>query len=51
MRRFGGTGSQQIALEQEGMNHIRLAPNRDQTFAAINWEMDIALERSQGLGR
>lgn len=51
LRRFGGTGSQQIALEQEAMSHIRLAPDREQAFAAITGEMDMALERSRGLGR
>lgn len=51
LRRFGGTGTQRIALEQEAMNHIRLAPNREQAFADIVGEMDMALERSRGLGR
>ncbi|MDR2572821.1 MAG: MobA/MobL family protein [Desulfovibrio sp.] len=51
LRRFGGTWSQQSALEQEAMNHIRLAPDREQTFAAITGEMDMVLERSRGLGR
>ena len=51
LRRFGGTWSQQSALEQEAMNHIRLAPNREQAFAAITGEMEMALERSRGLGR
>ena len=51
LRRFGGTWSQQSALEQEAMNHIRLAPDREQAFAAITGEMDRTLERSRGLGR
>lgn len=51
LRRFGGTWSQQSALEQEAMNHIRLAPDREQAFAAITGEIDMALERSRGLGR
>ena len=51
LRRFGGTGSKQLALRDEAMNHIRLAPNREQAFAAITGEMDMALERSRGLGR
>lgn len=51
LRRFGGTGTQQIALRQEAMNHIRLAPDREQAFASITGEMDRTLERSRGLGR
>jgi hypothetical protein len=51
LRRFGGTGSQQIALRQEALNHIRLAPNRELAFAEITGEMDRALERSRGLER
>jgi hypothetical protein len=50
LRRFGGTGSQQIALRDEAMNHIRLAPDREQAFATITGEMDMALTRSRGLG-
>lgn len=51
LRRFGGTGTKRAALTQEAMNHIRLAPDREQAFAAIIGEMDRALERSRGLGR
>ena len=51
LRRFGGTWSQQSALEQEAMNHIRLAPDREQAFTAITGEMDMALERSRGRSR
>lgn len=51
LRRFGGTWSQQSALEQEAMNHIRLAPDREQAFAAITGEMDMVLERSRGHSR
>ena len=50
LRCFGGTGSAQIALEQEAMNHIRTAPDREQAFAAITGEMDMALERSRSRG-
>lgn len=49
--RFGGTGSKQAVLRQEAMDHIRLAPDREQAFTAITGEMDLALERSRGLGR
>ena len=51
LRRFGGTGTQQIALRQEAMNHIRLAPDREQAFAEVVRGMDIALGRSRGLER
>lgn len=51
LRRIGGTGSQQIALRQEALDHIRLAPDREQAFAEITGEMDRALERTRGLGR
>ena len=51
LRRFGGTGSQQIALRNEAMNHIRLAPDREQAFADITGEMDMVLTRSRGLSR
>jgi hypothetical protein len=51
LRRFGGTWAQQSALEQEAMNHIRLAPDREQAFAEVVMGMDMALERSRGLER
>jgi hypothetical protein len=51
LQRFGGTGSQQIALRDEALNHIRLAPDREKAFADITGEMDIALTRSRGLER
>ena len=51
LRRFGGTWAEQGALQKEAMNHIRLAPDREQAFASITGEMDRALERSRGLGR
>lgn len=51
LRRFGGTGSKQLALRDEALGHIRIAPDREQAFAAITGEMDIALERSRGMGR
>jgi hypothetical protein len=34
LRRFGGTWSQQSALTQEAMNHIRLAPDRSKPLRA-----------------
>ena len=51
LRRFGGTWSQQSALEKEAMDHIRVAPDREKAFADITDTMDLALERSRGLGR
>ncbi|MDR0339447.1 MAG: MobA/MobL family protein [Desulfovibrio sp.] len=51
LRRFGGTGSKQAALVQEAMNHIRLAPEREQAFAEVVRGIDMALERSRGLRR
>jgi hypothetical protein len=49
--RFGGTGIQQSALKQEAMNHIRLAQDREQAFAAIVGQMDITSARSRGRER
>ena len=51
LRRFGGTWSQQSALRQEALDHIRVAPDREQAFTAITGEMDMALTRSRGLER
>lgn len=51
LRRFGGTWSKQGALRDEALGHIRVAPDREQAFAAITGEMDRALERSRGLSR
>ncbi|CAK7022341.1 MAG: hypothetical protein DELT_02462 [Desulfovibrio sp.] len=51
LRRFGGTWAKQGALQQEAMNHIRIAPDREVAFASITGEMDMALERSRGLGK
>lgn len=51
LRRFGGIGSKQLALRDEALSHIRLAPAREQAFPAITREMDRTLERSRGLSR
>ena len=51
LRRIGGTGSQQIALKQEAMDHIRLAPDREMAFVEVSQGIDIALERTRDLGR
>lgn len=46
--RFGGTWSQKTALGEEAMNHIRLAPDREQAFAEVSKGMDMALEKNRG---
>ena len=51
LRRFGGTWAKQGALQQEALNHIRVAPDREAAFAEIVRGIDLALERSRGLGR
>ena len=51
LRRFGGTGSAQIALQQEALDHIRVAPDREEAFVEIVRGMDMALERSRSRGQ
>ena len=51
LRRFGGSWSQQGALRQEAMNHIRVAPDREEAIVEIVRGIDLALERSRGLSR
>ena len=53
LRRMGGTMAQQGELQQEVLDHIRIAPNREEAFAEVVKGLDIALElsRSRGLGR
>ena len=51
LRRFGGTWAQQSALRQEALDHIRVAPNREEAFAEVGKGIDMALERSRGLER
>lgn len=51
LRRFGGSGSKQLALRDEALSHIRVASDREQAFTAITREMDMTLERSRGLSR
>lgn len=51
LRRLGGTGSKQLALRQEALDHIRVAPDREEAFAEVVMGIDLALERSRGLGR
>ena len=53
LRRMGGTGTQRTALRDEALDHIRIAPNRDEAFAEVVKSIDMALERSRerGLGR
>jgi len=53
LRRMGGTGTAKIALRQEALDHIRIAPDREEAFAEVVKSIDMALElsRSRGLGR
>ena len=51
LRRFGGTGSAQIALKQEALNHIRTAPDRETAFVEVVRGMDMAMERSRSRGQ
>lgn len=51
LRRTGASGTKQMALRQEALAHIRLAPNREQAFEKVCRGIDMALERSRGLGR
>jgi len=50
LRRIGGTGTAQGTLQQEALNHIRLAPDREEAFVEVVKGIDMALERSRGLG-
>jgi hypothetical protein len=50
LRRMGGTGTQRIAMRDEALDHIRIAPNREEAFAEVVKEIDMALERSRSLG-
>ena len=51
LRRFGGTWAKQGALQQDAMNHIRTAPDREEAFTEVIKGIDMALERNRGLGR
>ena len=51
LRRFGGTWSQQSALRQEALDHIRVAPDREEAFMEVSKGIDMALARSRGLER
>ena len=50
LRRIGGTGTQRIAMRDEALDHIRIAPNREKAFAEVVKGIDIALERSRERG-
>ena len=41
----------QIEMRQRAMDHIRLAPDREDAFAEVVKGIDMALERSRGLER
>ena len=53
LRRMGGTMAKQGELEQQALDYIRIAPNREEAFAEAIKGIDIALERNleRGLGR
>ena len=53
LRRMGGTGSMQIEMRQQALDHIRIAPDREEAFAEVVKSIDMALElsRSRGLAR
>lgn len=51
LRRFGGTGSKQLALRDEAMNHIRLAPDREKAFSEVLKETGIDIEPRRRLER
>ena len=51
LRRVGGTWAKQGAMQQDAMNYIKVAPNREEAFAEAVKGIDMALERSRGLGR
>jgi hypothetical protein len=51
LRSIGGSWTKQDALRQEAMGHIRIAPDREEVFTEVVKGIDMALERSRGLGR
>ena len=51
LRRTGGTWAKQGELQQQALDHIRIAPNREAAFAEVVKGIDMALERSRGLER
>jgi hypothetical protein len=50
LRRMGGTMAKQGELQQQALDHIRIAPNREEAFAEVVKSIDIALERSRERG-
>jgi len=50
LRRMSGTGTMQIAMRQEALDHIRIAPNMEEAFVEVVKSIDMALERSQSMG-
>jgi hypothetical protein len=51
LRRMGGTMAKQGELQQQALDHIRIAPNREEAFVEVVKGIDMALERSRGLSR
>ena len=50
LRRIGGTGTQRTAMRDEALDHIRIAPNREEAFAEVLKSIGMALERSRERG-
>ena len=50
LRRMGGTWAKQGELQQQAMDHVRIAPDREEAFAEVVKGIDMALERSRELG-
>lgn len=51
LRGIGGTWAKQDALQQEALDHIKVAPDREEAFSEVVKGIDMALERSRGLER
>jgi len=51
LRRTDGTGSMQIEMRQQALDHIRIAPDRKEAFAEVIQGIDLALSRNRGIER
>jgi hypothetical protein len=53
LRRMGGTGTMQVEMRQQALDHIRTAPDREVAFGEVIKGIDMALKlsRSRGLAR
>ena len=41
----------QIEVRQQALDHIRIAPDREEAFAEVMQGIDLALTRSRGMAR